>query len=80
VLDRASVQWNTFPSGHAAASLAAALAVGADMPIAGMAIASIAISIAVGSVVGRYHYAADALTGAGVAMLAFVMGSVTRAL
>jgi membrane-associated phospholipid phosphatase len=80
VLDRASVQWNTFPSGHAAASLATALAVGADMPIAGMAIAGIAISIAVGSVVGRYHYAADALTGAGVAMLAFVMGSVTRAL
>jgi membrane-associated phospholipid phosphatase len=80
VLDRASVQWNTFPSGHTAASLAAALAVGTDMPIAGMALAALAVSIAIGSVVGRYHYAADALTGAAVAILAFLMGSATRAL
>ena len=80
VLDRASVQWNTFPSGHTAASLATALAVGTDMPIAGTVLAAVAVSIAIGSVVGRYHYAADALTGAAVAALAFVMGSVTRGL
>jgi membrane-associated phospholipid phosphatase len=80
VLDRASVQWNTFPSGHTAASLAAALALGSDMPIAGMALAAIAVSIAIGSVVGRYHYAADALAGAAVAVLAFLTGSATRAL
>ena len=35
VLNRASVQWNTFPSGHTAASLATALAVAAHMPLAG---------------------------------------------
>ena len=80
VLDRASVQWNTFPSGHTAASLATALAVSTDMPFAGVALAAVAVSIAAGSVVGRYHYAADALTGAAVAMLAFVMGTVPRAL
>ena len=72
VLNRASVQWNTFPSGHTAASMATALAVGSDMPFAGMILGVVAISIASGSVVGRYHYAADALAGAAVAVLAFM--------
>ena len=72
VLDRASVQWNTFPSGHTAASLATALAVGSDMPLAGMMLGVVAVSIASGSVVGRYHYAADAIAGAAVAVLAFM--------
>jgi membrane-associated phospholipid phosphatase len=72
VLDRASVQWNTFPSGHTAASMATALAVGRDMPLAGMILGVVAISIASGSVVGRYHYAADAMAGAAVAILAFM--------
>ena len=75
VLNRASVQWNTFPSGHTAASAATALAVGADMPFSGLAFAVIAVSIAAGSVVGRYHYAADAITGAVVAAAAFLMAS-----
>ena len=72
VLNRASVQWNTFPSGHTAASMATALAVGSDMPFAGMILGVVAVSIASGSVVGRYHYAADALAGAAVAVLAFM--------
>ena len=38
-----------------------------------------ALSIAVGSVVGRYHYAADALAGAVVALAAFFMASVSPA-
>ena len=71
VLNRASVQWNTFPSGHTGASLAAALAVAGDMPAAGAVLGVIAVSIAIASVVGRYHYAADALTGASVAVFAF---------
>jgi membrane-associated phospholipid phosphatase len=80
VLNRASVQWNTFPSGHTAASLATALAVGIHMPLAGVALAVIALSIAAGSVVGRYHYAADAIIGAAVAVLAFVTATVVRGL
>ena len=80
VLNRASVQWNTFPSGHTAASLATALAVGTYMPLAGIILAVLALSIAAGSVVGRYHYAADAIAGAVVAILAFVMASAVRAL
>ncbi len=75
VLDRASVQWNTFPSGHTAASLASALVVGAYLPVAGLLLGFVAISIAIGSVVGRYHYAADAVAGALVAIAAFLMAS-----
>jgi membrane-associated phospholipid phosphatase len=71
VLSRASVQWNTFPSGHVATSLAAALAVASVLPSAGLVIAVIALAIAVASVVGRYHYAADALAGALLAAIGF---------
>ena len=80
VLDRASVQWNTFPSGHTAASVATALAVASDMPLAGVVLGVVAVSIAAGSVVGRYHYAADALAGVAVAIVAFVMVTAVRGL
>ena len=80
VLDRASVQWNTFPSGHTAASVATALAVASDMPLAGVVLGVVAVSIAAGSVVGRYHYAADAIAGVAVAIVAFVMVTAARGL
>ena len=80
VLNRASVQWNTFPSGHTAASLATALAVGTYMPLAGIILAVVSLSIAAGSVVGRYHYAADAIAGALMAILAFAMVFAARGL
>ena len=80
MLDRASVQWNTFPSGHTAASVATALAVGSSIPLAGIVLGVVAVSIAIGSVVGRYHYTADAITGALVAVLAFVTASAVHAL
>jgi membrane-associated phospholipid phosphatase len=73
VLGIASIQLNTFPSGHVAASLATALAVGARLPLAGLLLGLLALAIAIGSVVGRYHYAADALTGAALALLGFVI-------
>ena len=80
VLNRASVQWNTFPSGHTAASVATALAVAGDVPLAGLVLGVVAVSIAAGSVVGRYHYAADAVAGALMAIVALVMASVARGL
>lgn len=59
----ASIKVNTFPSGHAAEALAAALLViGASPSIVGLMFAS-ALAIAAGTVFGRYHYAADALSG-----------------
>ena len=79
VLGLASVQWNTFPSGHTAASLATALAVGSVSPEVGTGLGVLAISIAIGSVVGRYHYAADAVAGALMAIGAFAMASAAHA-
>jgi membrane-associated phospholipid phosphatase len=73
VLGLASIQLNTFPSGHVAASLATALAVCARLPFVGIPLGLVAIAIAVGSVVGRYHYAADAFAGAALAVLGFVI-------
>ena len=73
VLGLTSVQLNTFPSGHAAASLATALAVGARLPLPGLLLGLLAIAIVIGSVVGRYHYAADALAGAALAILGFLI-------
>lgn len=73
LLDAASVGANTFPSGHAAASLAAALAVGAVSPVAGAVFGILAISIATASVVGRYHYALDAVFGMLLGLAGFVV-------
>lgn len=73
VLGRSSIQLNTFPSGHAAASLATALAVATRLPWAGVLLGLIALGISVGSVVGRYHYAADALAGMGLALIGFLI-------
>ena len=73
VLDRASVQLNTFPSGHAAASVATALAVAAQLPFTGLLFGLIALGIVLGSVVGRYHYAADAVAGVLLGVLTFTL-------
>jgi PAP2 superfamily len=73
VLNHASIQVNTLPSGHVAAAVAAALAVGQFIPAAGAVIGVLAVSIAVGAVFGRYHYAADAILGALTAVAAFAI-------
>jgi len=69
----ASIQLNTFPSGHAAASVATALAVGFHVPIVGLALGLIALGIVAGSVVGRYHYAADAAAGVALGLVGFAI-------
>lgn len=73
LLGAASIQVNTFPSGHAAEALAAALLlIGAPWPIvAGMFLNALAISA--GTVFGRYHYAADALAGWVVAVAVWLV-------
>lgn len=70
ILASGSIQVNTLPSGHAAGAVATALAVGALLPEAGLAFLVIALGIVVGSVIGRYHYAADSVLGIGVALAA----------
>ena len=73
VLDRLSVQACVFPSGHAAAVTATALAVRAYRPRLGILFCLAALSVAVATVYGRYHYAADALAGVIVGVVAFVV-------
>jgi membrane-associated phospholipid phosphatase len=63
LLGATSIQVNTFPSGHAAEALVAALLVIGAPPaiVAVMFLAALAVSA--GAVLGRYHYLLDALAG-----------------
>jgi membrane-associated phospholipid phosphatase len=63
VLGRLSHQFVTFPSGHVAISVAAALGVWRVWPEAGAAFGATALLIAVAAVAGRYHYLIDVLLG-----------------
>ena len=73
LLGATSIQVNTFPSGHAAEGLAAALLV-LEAP-AGIVIAMLiaALAVSAGAVLGRYHYLADALAGWVVAVAVYVI-------
>ena len=64
-----SIRANTFPSGHASASLAVALALWPVVPWSAAVFGALAVSIALGSVVGRFHYAIDAITGLVLALV-----------
>jgi membrane-associated phospholipid phosphatase len=71
ILDRASVQACTIPSGHVAGAVAAALAV---MPVsitASVVFLFLSVLIAASATAGRYHYAIDCVLGAVVAVIAF---------
>ena len=73
LLGAASIRVNTFPSGHAAEALAAALLV-ANAPsvvVAWMLFNALAVSA--GAVFGRYHYATDAIAGWLVALAVWVV-------
>ena len=59
---------NTFPSGHAAGSLAVGLAVVGAVPWAGAVLLLIAAGICLGSVIGRYHYVMDVVAGTALAL------------
>jgi membrane-associated phospholipid phosphatase len=73
IVNRASIQANTVPSGHAAGALATALAVGSSMPAAGGAFLVLAICIAAATVLGRYHYTIDTVLGVIVAAVAWLV-------
>src|SRR5262249_18305888 len=73
VMNHASIQVNTVPSGHAAGAMAAALAVASTMPAAGAVLLILAVSIAVATVLGRYHYIVDSVLGVLVAVAAWIL-------
>ncbi|HLI86865.1 MAG TPA: phosphatase PAP2 family protein [Bryobacteraceae bacterium] len=71
ILRHASIHANTFPSGHVASTTACALVLLRLAPAwIGLIFLLVALSIAVGAVAGRYHYAADAILGFLVAIAA----------
>jgi membrane-associated phospholipid phosphatase len=61
---RASIQANTLPSAHTAGAVAAALCVIEISPNVGAAFMLLAVSIALATVAGRYHYFVDSVLGA----------------
>ena len=73
LLGAASIRVNTFPSGHAAEALAAALLVSnAPSAVVGWMLFNI-LAVSTGAVLGRYHYAADAFSGWLVALAVWVI-------
>ena len=71
ILRRGGIQAITFPSAHVASSVAASLVLLRVEPWAGLIFLLISVSIAIATVVGGYHYAADALLASLVAILVF---------
>jgi membrane-associated phospholipid phosphatase len=67
-----TIRANTFPSGHAAGSLAVALGTIGVLPMAGLLALLVALGICVAAVVGRYHYAVDVLAGVVLVLVIFV--------
>jgi membrane-associated phospholipid phosphatase len=65
---RTSIGWNTFPSGHVAGALAAALAVSEAIPALTMPLFGTALAISISTVTGRYHYAVDGVAGAALTL------------
>lgn len=72
VSDHASIRANTFPSGHAASTAAVALALWSTVPGWAGVFAWAAGSVAVATVLLRYHYTADTILGLGLAVVSFL--------
>jgi membrane-associated phospholipid phosphatase len=77
LLTRASHGFNTFPSGHVAVSVAAALEVLSLSVSAGIAAMTIALAIAAGAVAGRYHYVIDVVVGVAVGIVGWLLAMST---
>ena len=73
ILERASIQAITCPSGHVASATAAALVLLRLEPWMGAIFLWVAVSIAVATVVGGYHYAVDVLLASAIAILVFAV-------
>lgn len=75
VLGRVSHNLTTFPSGHVAVSMAAALAVIPVHTGAGVIFLLVAAAVAVAAVAGRYHYLVDVLAGLPIGLAAWLVAS-----
>jgi len=73
ILRHSGIQAITFPSAHVASAIAASLVLLRVAPWAGLIFLLISVSIAIATVVGGYHYSADALLASLVAIVVFAV-------
>lgn len=71
ILGKYSVGASLFPSAHVASTTAQALAIRRYLPRLGWFFVVVAVSIALATVYGRYHYALDAVAGGFVGVSAY---------
>lgn len=79
MLGHAGIHTSVFPSAHVAGAFSSAFGLRLALPErrwASRLLFQLAVLIAVATVYGRYHYAADAAAGLGLALLAFAAGAV----
>jgi membrane-associated phospholipid phosphatase len=75
LLGKYAVGASLFPSAHVAATTAMALTIRRYLPRFGWLFVTVAASIALATVYGRYHYAADALAGTLVGIGAYAVSN-----
>jgi membrane-associated phospholipid phosphatase len=72
ILKHGSIHAISFPSAHVASTFAVSLVLLHYAPWVGAGFLVISIGIALGAVIGRYHYALDVLSGAATAIAVFL--------
>jgi len=78
LLERGAAWGTAFPSSHVAASWCAVLMARRDAPWLAVGLAPVAVGLAAGTVYGQFHYAVDAVAGAAVALLCFLLADPLR--
>ena len=66
-----SIQLNTFPSAHVTATLGSSLVLLHFVPGIGLVFVLLSVAIALGAVLGRYHYTADVLVAAALSVAVY---------
>jgi membrane-associated phospholipid phosphatase len=81
ILGRGDIATSVFPSGHVTAAFSAAFSMMRTLPekpALGRVLLLMAILIAIATVYGRYHYAADAIAGVAISILALGFSMIVR--
>lgn len=73
IVRHASIRVNTFPSAHVTATLAGSLVLLSYVPGVGLAFLLVSIGIAIGAITGRYHYIADVVVAAALAVAVYTL-------
>ena len=73
IVSSLTTQLNTFPSAHVTATLGGSLVLLHFLPAIGLVFVLVSIGIALGAVLGRYHYAADVLLAVAITVAVFTL-------